>query len=75
VTRRELLLGSPFLLAAASPVTDQPKLPFRLVDVTAKAGIEFQHNSGAFGGKYLPETLGSGCAFWIMTTMDGRTSS
>jgi len=63
VTRRELLIGSPFLLAAAPPVTDQPKLPFRLVDVTAKAGIEFQHNSGAFGGKYLPETLGSGCAF------------
>ncbi len=27
------------------------------------AGIQFQHNSGAFGGKLLPETLGSGCAF------------
>jgi DNA-binding NarL/FixJ family response regulator len=25
--------------------------------------IQFQHNSGAFGGKFLPETLGSGCAF------------
>ena len=36
---------------------------FRLIDVTSKAGIQFQHNSGAFGGKYLPETLGSGCAF------------
>ncbi len=36
---------------------------FRLVDVTANAGIQFQHNSGAFGGKLLPETLGSGCAF------------
>ena len=36
---------------------------FRLADVTAKAGIQFQHNSGAFGGKFLPETLGSGCAF------------
>ena len=36
---------------------------FRLMDVTASAGIHFQHNSGAFGGKYLPETLGSGCAF------------
>jgi hypothetical protein len=33
------------------------------VDVTASAGIRFQHNSGAFGGKLLPETLGSGCAF------------
>jgi hypothetical protein len=36
---------------------------FRLVDVTAQAGIHFHHNSGAFGGKFLPETMGSGCAF------------
>lgn len=38
-------------------------LGFRFTDVTGPAGIQFQHNSGAFGGKYLPETLGSGCAF------------
>jgi len=31
--------------------------------VSAQAGIHFKHNSGAFGKKYLPETLGSGCAF------------
>lgn len=36
---------------------------FRLVDVTRQAGIAFEHNSGAYGGKLLPETLGSGCAF------------
>ena len=36
---------------------------FHLTDVTASAGIQFQHNSGAYGGKLLPETLGSGCAF------------
>jgi hypothetical protein len=36
---------------------------FRFVDVTAKAGIDFRHNSGAYGAKVLPETLGSGCAF------------
>jgi hypothetical protein len=36
---------------------------FRLIDVTNSAGIQFQHNSGAYGGKLLPETLGSGCAF------------
>jgi hypothetical protein len=40
-----------------------PGLGFRFTDVTAAAGIQFQHNSGAFGGKFLPETLGSGCAF------------
>jgi hypothetical protein len=27
------------------------------------AGLQFRHNSGAYGGKLLPETLGSGCAF------------
>jgi len=36
---------------------------FRFADVTSQAGIQFEHNSGAFGGKFLPETLGSGCAF------------
>jgi hypothetical protein len=38
-------------------------LGFRLSDVTNAAGIQFRHNSGAYGGKFLPETLGSGCAF------------
>ena len=46
----------PFPLPAAGP-------GFRFVDVSAPAGIRFQHNSGAYGGKLLPETLGSGCAF------------
>jgi hypothetical protein len=35
----------------------------RFVDVTAAAGLRFRHNSGAYGGKLLPETLGAGCAF------------
>jgi len=38
-------------------------LGLRLVDVTTAAGIQFQHNTGAYGGKLLPETLGAGCAF------------
>jgi len=33
------------------------------VDVTGAAGIHFEHDTGAYGGKLLPETLGSGCAF------------
>ena len=33
------------------------------MDVTGSAGIHFEHNTGAYGGKLLPETLGSGCAF------------
>jgi hypothetical protein len=32
-------------------------------DVTASAGIRFTHNNGAFGKKWLPETMGSGVAF------------
>ncbi|HEY4979053.1 MAG TPA: VCBS repeat-containing protein, partial [Candidatus Acidoferrum sp.] len=46
----------PTLLRAATP-------GFRLTDATEQAGIHFRHNSGAYGGKLLPETLGSGCAF------------
>ncbi len=40
------------------------RFPTQLFDVTREAGISFDHNSGAFGKKYLPETLGSGCAFF-----------
>ena len=46
----------PSLLSGASP-------GFHFVDVTASCGLQFLHNSGAYGGKLLPETLGSGCAF------------
>ncbi|MCZ6675678.1 MAG: CRTAC1 family protein [Candidatus Poribacteria bacterium] len=35
----------------------------QFVEITETAGIDFVHNSGAFGKKYLPETMGSGCAF------------
>src|SRR5512144_2614551 len=34
-----------------------------LRDITAQAGIRFTHNNGAFGKKWLPETMGPGCAF------------
>lgn len=35
----------------------------QFTNITREAGINFVHNSGAFGKKYLPETMGSGCAF------------
>ena len=47
-------------LAAATPVTGQD----RFIDVTEKAGIDFVHVNGATGKKYLPETMGSGVAFF-----------
>jgi len=49
----------------APAATEAPRYsgPIQFTDVTAQAGINFKHNSGAFGKKYLPETVGSGCAF------------
>jgi enediyne biosynthesis protein E4 len=41
----------------------RPSGPIEFTDVTAQAGIHFKHNSGAFGKKYLPETMGSGVCF------------
>jgi enediyne biosynthesis protein E4 len=45
---------------APRPV-NSPSVTFR--DVTQRAGIRFVHNNGAFGKKFLPETLGPGVAF------------
>lgn len=55
--RRDFLAG----LAGGSPANDDPG--FRFTDVTASAGLRWTHQNGAFGRKYLPETLGPGCAF------------
>lgn len=46
-----------------SLVQQRPSGPIRFTDITAQAGIHFIHNSGAFGKKYLPETMGSGVCF------------
>jgi hypothetical protein len=49
-----------FILVALGVVEAQT-VTFR--DITAQAGIHFTHNNGAFGKKWLPETMGPGCAF------------
>jgi hypothetical protein len=36
----------------------------RFADVTAAAGIDFVHATGAFGEKWMPETMGSGVVFF-----------
>src|SRR5687768_14888095 len=46
-----------------SPTPPRPSGAIDFTDVTAEGGIRFKHNSGAFGKKYMPETIGSGCAF------------
>lgn len=50
------------LVAALQSGAPAPQ-KIELRDVTRAVGINFTHNSGAFGKKYLPETLGPGCAF------------
>ncbi len=47
-------------IIASSPA-DAPSITFP--EVTQQAGIHFVHNNGAFGKKYLPETMGTGVAF------------
>lgn len=56
-------LASPSPVASASPTPPRPSGPIEFTDVSGQAGIHFKHNTGAFGKKYLPETLGTGCAF------------
>ncbi len=54
-----VILAELAVRAATSPAN---KVQF--TDVTAQAGIKFVHNAGKEGKKYLPETLGSGAAFF-----------
>lgn len=49
--------------ATPSAEADRPSGPIHFTDITAQAGIRFVRNSGAFGKKYLPETMGSGVCF------------
>src|ERR1700749_1520724 len=41
-----------------------PESEIVFTDVTAQAGINFTQNSGRAGKKFLPETMGSGVAFF-----------
>ncbi len=56
------VLGSMASLPAALTLT--------LTDVTADAGIDFEHTTGAFGEKYMPETFGAG-VLWLDIDADG----
>src|SRR6516162_10475901 len=59
--------GSFFLVLLCASVSQWLVLPsfaqIQFRDITAQAGIHFTHNNGAFGKKWLPETMGPGCAF------------
>lgn len=62
--RSFLAFGLGCLLVAAVPAAS----PIVFTDVTAEVGIRFVHNNGAFGRKYLPETLGAGA---LVLDVDG----
>jgi hypothetical protein len=49
--------------AKPTPSSTAPPAGPRFVNITRQAGINFVHNTGAFGKRYLPETMGPGCAF------------
>ncbi len=57
---REIEARAPDKLVQSSD--RMPSVPFS--DVTAEAGIDFVHVNGARGEKLLPETMGSGAAFF-----------
>ena len=46
----------------AAAIAELPKVKF--TDITAEAGIKFKHCNGGYGEKLLPETMGSGAAFF-----------
>jgi hypothetical protein len=53
--------GSTAKQATAAPPDTGERIRFE--DITRAAGIRFVHNSGAFGKKYMPETMGPGVGF------------
>jgi enediyne biosynthesis protein E4 len=60
--------SAPISQAPAAAITPRsaparPSGPIEFTDVTSQSGIHFKHNSGAFGKKYLPETMGGGVCF------------
>ena len=63
-----MLLSLVYLTACRTAPPQAKELPagkpVQFTDVTAEANIHFQHNSGSEGKKWLPETLGPGCAFF-----------
>jgi hypothetical protein len=60
---RTLAILGAIAVAIGGAVAAQPP-GITLTDATAASGITFTHNSGRAGKKWLPETLGSGGAFF-----------
>jgi hypothetical protein len=53
------------MAAPVVPNRPQAEIPFaKFTNIAKEAGINFVHNNGAYGEKLLPETMGSGVAFF-----------
>jgi hypothetical protein len=59
---RALAILTAVVTATGALALPDPVLP-TFTDITAASGVKFRHENGAFGKKYLPETMGSGVAF------------
>ena len=57
------LVTAAILPNGANGSASRPASTVHFEDITRSAGIRFVHNNGAFGKKWLPETMGSGVAF------------
>ncbi|HTL43537.1 MAG TPA: CRTAC1 family protein [Vicinamibacterales bacterium] len=53
------VIAASVVVGAGAPATH-----LNFTDITQRAGIRFVHDNGAFGKKYLPETMGSGVVFF-----------
>lgn len=68
--RSALCLGALVLCAGCSSTSgarvpanpDAAGPPVTFEDVTTRSGLAFRHHNGAAGKKWMPETMGSGCA-------------
>jgi hypothetical protein len=61
--RTGVLFATLVLSVSAMAALQMAAPNIQFVDATKSSGLTFTHNSGAFGKKYLPETLGPGVAF------------
>ena len=65
--RKKPVRSAPRVTALSAPAkaAAEAQIPaVRFTDVTNAAGIDFVHNTGAYGAKLLPETMGAGVAFF-----------
>ena len=59
----EKLLEAP-AVAPVSVLSELQAPAVQFTDITRESGITFSHSTGAYGDKLLPETMGSGAAFF-----------